>query len=127
MASLLDTRGLDYVPPDSNLEARAAELLERFHFPGYRRQVNIGDADGWLARVDFLSDRRPVIWEVDGDAFHQALLDHEADDEREAKLIRAGYQVAHISEFEVWHDPAPAMDRLREAERRADRRLARPA
>jgi very-short-patch-repair endonuclease len=127
MKGILLRRGPDYVPPDSNLEARAMELLDRYDFVGYRRQVNLGDEESWLARVDFVKDRRPVVLEVDGDAYHLALVDQEADAARDARLIRAGYEVVHMSDFETWHDPDPAMARLDAAERRAERRLSRPA
>jgi very-short-patch-repair endonuclease len=118
MEVIIEKRGLDYVPPESNLEARFLELTQRRGLGPYRRQVDVGGKD-WVARVDMLHERLPVVGEIDGDAFHRALTDTEADAARDARLGELGYEVVHVAEFEVWHDPDPALDRLEAAEERA--------
>jgi very-short-patch-repair endonuclease len=123
MESIIDERGVDYLPPESNLEARFFELVARRHLGPYRRQVDVG-GEAWVARVDMKHERLPVVAEIDGDAFHRALTDTGADAAREARLTALGYEVARVSEFEVWHDPDPALDRLAAAEQRARRRAA---
>jgi very-short-patch-repair endonuclease len=120
MAAVIEPRGEGYVPPASNLEARFGELTERRGLGPYRRQVDLGGGQ-WVARVDMVHASLPVVAEIDGDAYHLALTDAEADAEREARLRALGYEVVRASEFEVWHDPTPALDRLAAAEDRARR------
>jgi very-short-patch-repair endonuclease len=123
MAGILEERGEHYVPPASNLEARFFELTERRGLGPYRRQVDVGGAE-WVARVDMLHLRFPIVAEIDGDAFHLAVTDTAADAARADRLTKLGYEVVRASEFEVWHDPNPALDRLAAAEDRASRRAA---
>lgn len=123
MRAILDSRGLDYIPPESNLEARIDEQLARRGLGPYDRQVDLGDEFSWLARVDFGHRFRKVVIEVDGDLHHLALADKQADERRAEALRRAGYEVVRITEFEVWHDIEPAMARVRKAELRAPLRV----
>ena len=46
MRAVLAKRGVDYVPPASNLEARVIQILEEGAVPPMRRQVNTGDEQG---------------------------------------------------------------------------------
>ncbi len=55
MRAILSTRPVDYVPPASNLEARFCTLLADAGEKPMRRQVDVGDEDGWVGRV-----RRPT-------------------------------------------------------------------
>ena len=43
MRQVLSTRGLDYIPPASNLEARVIKILADGGLPPMRRQVDTGD------------------------------------------------------------------------------------
>src|SRR5690606_25206503 len=58
MRQVLEPRGLDYVPPASALESRVEQILARAGEPPLRRQVDTGDGDRWIGRVDF---RDPVL------------------------------------------------------------------
>src|SRR3954471_3115047 len=50
---LLLARGTRYVAPESELESKLIELVAVHGLPEPRRQVDLGDADGWIGRVDF--------------------------------------------------------------------------
>src|SRR3546814_8936301 len=75
MRQVLATRGLDYVPPASNLEARFEQILLQAGDAPMRRQVDIGDGDRWIGRVDFRDAELPLIVEIQSERFHASLID----------------------------------------------------
>ena len=113
---------IDWQPPESNLEARFAELVVAAGFPEPKRQRNLGDDVSWIGRVDMLDPEVPLVGEIDSDLFHTAPLDVESDAARDERLNDAGFEVEHFKEFEVWHRASTVIDRWREARRRAKRR-----
>jgi len=117
MRELLDERGDDYVPPDSNLERRFESVLQRACEPGMRRQVDAG-GDRWVGRVDFRDPQLPLVVEVQSELYHSALTDRVADAARVAALRSAGFEVVEVSEEQVWHRPAEVVQAVREARRR---------
>lgn len=121
MREVLDARPLGYVPPESNLEARVQELMQKHGLPPMRRQVDLGGRE-WLGRVDFLAAGCPLIVFVDGEHWHSSVLDRAADARQQAELEAAGFVVVRVTEFEVWHDVPAAIDRIRAGWRLASRR-----
>jgi len=115
MRLLLEDRGPDYRPPESNLEARFQAIMRSAGILDLERQVNIGDDRGWLGRLDFLDRRRALIVEVDSDRFHTALVDKARDAAQRAALVAAGYRVLAVAEFDVWHRPWLVIDAVRAA------------
>lgn len=91
--TLLTDRGASFVPPASELEARFLELVDVHGLPRPEQQVDLGDADNWIGRVDFVWKRVRVVVEVDGAAFHDGLVDRRADALRDARLRRDGWTV----------------------------------
>jgi hypothetical protein len=98
--SLLDERTDGYIAPESELEARFIELARVHCLPEPERQVDLGDADGWVGRVDF---RFPgnVIVEVDGYDGHSQLLDRQADQARDRRLAAEGWHVLRFGWADV--------------------------
>lgn len=123
MRSILAERGEAYVPPASNLEARVVRILHQAGEPSLRRQVNCGDEDGWIGRVDFIDDEVPFVLEVQSERFHSSLLDQKADCERIARLEAAGYVVATVTETDVWHRPSRVLKIVRDGREAARDRL----
>jgi hypothetical protein len=111
LRQLVDERGPDYVPPASNLEARAMQLFARAGLR-MRRQVDTG-GDAWDGRVDFRHETRPLIAEVQSERYHSALLDRAADDARRARLEAAGFTVVEITDVELWTPGDALVERLR--------------
>jgi hypothetical protein len=72
LRALVDERGDDYVPPASNLEARFASIITQAGLPEMRRQVDSGDDERWVGRVDFRDVDRPLIVEIQSETFHTA-------------------------------------------------------
>jgi hypothetical protein len=124
MRQVLATRGLDYVPPASNLEARVIKILEDGGLPPMRRQVDVGDEEGWIGRVDLRDPDLPVIIEVQSERFHSSLIDRQLDGRRIERLRRCGFVVVELTEFQVWHRPREVLAAVVEA-RTAAARLAR--
>jgi very-short-patch-repair endonuclease len=98
MRQLLIDRGEGYVATASELEARFARLCRQHGLPEAVRQQNTGDAEKWIARVDFAyPPPLKVIIELDGRRHWLAKLDHEADLVRDAKLTAAGWRVIRFT------------------------------
>jgi hypothetical protein len=124
MRSVLATRGLDYVPPASNLEARVIQILSDSGLPEMRRQVDTGDERGWIGRVDLRDQELPLVLEVQSERFHSSLIDRQLDAQRIARLERAGFVVIEVTDVQVWHRPHEVVDAVREGRRRAATRRA---
>jgi very-short-patch-repair endonuclease len=115
MREVLATRGDDYVPPESGLEARFMALAIKAGLPEIRRQVDIGNDERWLGRVDFLEDRAMVVVEIQSHAFHESELDRAADEARHSAFRAAGFEVVEFTEYQVWHEGQAVIDALRTA------------
>ena len=77
-----------------------ANFVVAYALPMPRRQVTL-----IAGRVDFLFDGYLVIAELDGRRNHTALLDREADAERDARLAALGLRVIRITYRRLTRDP----------------------
>jgi hypothetical protein len=125
LRQLVDERPLDYRPPESNLEARVAEVLKSAFEPPLERQVDLGDDDDWLGRGGGGGPQRGVELEEHRDLFHTSVSDRARDRARRERLEAAGWLVVEIPEFDVWHRPDRLVTTVRSA--RATARRARAA
>jgi very-short-patch-repair endonuclease len=119
MRRLIDERRDLAQPAGSRLERRTEELIRRAGLPPFRRQVNAGDADDWIGRVDLVAPDRPFLVEVDSDLHHSALSDWRRDRSRVERLERSGWEVLQLSEAQVWHDSQECIRLLRAGYARA--------
>ena len=108
----VDARQGGYEPPDSGLETRVQRILGDAGI-ALRRQVNLGDARHWSARVDFLLPDLGLVLEVQSEVHHSSLRDRSADLERIAKLERQGFLVVEVTDEMVWTDPAAVIRAVR--------------
>ena len=127
MRQVLATRGLDYVPPASNLEARAAKIVADAGLPPLRRQVNSGDQRTWIGRVDLRAPDVPLIVEVQSERFHSSLIDRQLDADRIARLQHAGFVVVEVTDAQVWHRPQEVVQAVRQGRDAAARRASTAA
>lgn len=104
MRELLDERPLGYIPPASGLEARVIALLEEAGV-ATRRQVNLGDGDHWIGRVDLQVIGAPVVVEADSAIHHLSKLDKERDRQRDGKLEATGMTVVRVTDEEAFRRP----------------------
>jgi very-short-patch-repair endonuclease len=116
LRELARSRPADYRPPESNLEARANQLLVEDGQRPLDRQVDLG-GDAWIARVDLVDRECRLVVEVQSDLHHLSLSDQRRDAARRASLELAGWVVIDVREFVLWHRPAEFLDQVRHARR----------
>jgi very-short-patch-repair endonuclease len=119
MRIVLDERPIGYRPPESHLESRVQHILWNADLRQFERQIDVGDDDGWIGRVDFLERQTSTILQADGDRWHAQLVDRLADATQTARLERAGFVVVRVTEAQVWmrpHEVARAAHRARRRE-----------
>ncbi len=119
-----DVRGIDYVPPASGLEGRAMELLAEADIP-MERQVDTGDDDRWIGRVDFRHPTLPLVLEIQSELHHAALVDKESDEARIKALEAAGFIVCEATDDMVWSRPGEFVAKVRADLERARRHRRR--
>jgi len=110
---LRDLRGArpnDYVPPASNLERRATDVLAPLRL-SLDRQVDSG-GEQWSGRVDLRDRWLPLVIEIQSEKYHSALLDRLVDAARRDQLERDGFVVVEITDDELWTAPEVARDRV---------------
>jgi len=114
LRNLLMERGPRHVAPESELEDRFIELVVGRGLPAPDRQVDLGNVDQWIGRVDFVWRSARLVVEVDGAAFHDGLVDQRADAERDARLTADGWTVLRYRWADVVTTPQPVVAELRE-------------
>jgi hypothetical protein len=92
-----------------------------------RRQVDTGDDESWIARVDFTDAELPLRLEVQSERFHASLVDTRADRERLTKLDAAGFVTVTVTDTEVWHYPEVVADKVRQGRYKANLHRLRAA
>lgn len=121
MRELLKKIPPDYVATASGVETRVAQLCERHGIPPMRRQVNLGDGQGWIGRVDFVDAALPFVLEVQSERFHTSQIDRQLDETRIERLEGAGYIVATVTDTDVWYRPDTVIATIMGGRRRAAR------
>lgn len=114
MRVILDERCEGYVAPESELEAQFLGVVRAAGLPDPERQLDLGDGDDWIGRVDHAYREFSLIIELDSRIHHSSKLDKEADARRDVRLRAAGWR--HIERF-GWDDvtlrPETVVARLR--------------
>jgi very-short-patch-repair endonuclease len=110
MRKLLADRPVDYVAPQTGLEARVQRLANDVGV-ALRRQVNAGHED-WIGRVDFLIEGTNKVIEVLSQRYHGSLLDRLSDEQRFIRLNEAGFLVLTLWDADVWGNPDLVRDRI---------------
>ena len=118
LRSAAEKRGIDWVPPDSNLEARFMELVDPLGNRGFARQVAVS-GPGWNARVDFLHGKSRTVIEVQSERHHASLTDQRGDRLRIERLESLGYRVVEVWDTEIFYKPSEVIDRVNRAVYRA--------
>jgi very-short-patch-repair endonuclease len=100
---------------ESALESVARVRFAEFRLPPPGLQVNIRGAQGFIGRADFCWDEYRTIAEADGALKYE----EQGRDRARAQLARdekfhdAGWGTFHFTWREIYHEPAPTIDRLR--------------
>jgi len=96
MRGLLADRSDGYVPPASELEARFRDLARAAGLPEPVRQLDVGDGEAWIGRVDVAYTTARLLIELDSRLHHSSKLDREADAARDQRLRRGGWRVVRF-------------------------------
>jgi very-short-patch-repair endonuclease len=113
MRRFLEERGAGYVAPASELEARFLDLVRSAGLPEPVRQVDLGDLEHWIGRVDFAYPDVRVVIELDGRRWHDSKLDMESDQRRDQQLAAAGWRVVRVRWAQLVDEPDDVIRLLR--------------
>lgn len=94
---LLLVRGEGQVAPASELESLLVRVMTEAGLPLPAREVDVGDADGWVGRVDFAYRDARLLIEADSRLHHSSLTDLEADRARDNRLMASGWRVLRVT------------------------------
>ncbi|MEA2844655.1 MAG: hypothetical protein QOJ69_2326 [Actinomycetota bacterium] len=111
MRSILEQRADNFVPVESELEARFLDLIRGAGLPDPVRQLDVGDTT-WIGRVDFAYPAASLLVELDSSRHHSSRLDVEADRARDAKLAHAGWRMVRFHWDDVADRPEHVISRL---------------
>ena len=117
MRQLVAERPVGLRPPESHLEARVNEVLVRHGQRPLTPQVDLGDRNGWIGRIDLVDRADRIALEVQSERFHGSLTDVRRDGELVRRLRLAGWIVLEVDDFMVWHRPLELVERVRTARR----------
>lgn len=109
---LLDVRGIGYVAPESELEARALKLFEQGGLPPPVRQFSVGD-ELPVGRIDLAWPRHKVLVELDSRRHHTALLDRQRDHQRDLALAAAGWRIIRLTWEQLTQDAAAVLRQIK--------------
>ena len=102
---------------ESALESVARVRFAQYRIPSPGLQVNIRGGQGFIGRADFCWQEYRTIAEADGALKYE----EQGRDRARAQLARdekfhdAGWGTFHFTWHEIYHEPAPTIDRLRRA------------
>jgi very-short-patch-repair endonuclease len=102
---------------ESALESVARVRFAQFQIQPPALQVNVRGAQGFIGRVDFCWDEYRTIAEADGALKYEDNGRERARAQlaRDEKFHDAGWGTFHFTWREIYHEPAPTLDRLRRA------------
>lgn len=115
MRALLSARGEGYVAPASVLEAELLRVLRDARLPAPAREIDLGDADGWVGRVELVYREAHVLIEADSRLHHSSLLDRRADKARDDRFEADGWSVLRFTWDDVTRNPAYVVRTVRAA------------
>jgi hypothetical protein len=115
MRELLTARGEGYVAPASELEAQLLRVLREAGLPAPAREIDLGDADTWVGRVELVYREARVLIEADSRLYHSSLLDRRADQARDDRFKAIGWKVRRFTWDDVTKNPTYVVRTVRAA------------
>ena len=95
------------------LEARFRDLVREAGLPEPVRQLDVGDEEAWIGRVDVSYPPARLLIELDSRRHHSSKLDVEADAARDRRLTRAGWRVVRFTWTDLVERPGWVVAELR--------------
>jgi hypothetical protein len=121
MRDVLDRRGRDYVPTESELDLLGRSVLSAI--PGIDWQVPLSDERGYIRRVDGLHRSAGLVLEWDGAEFHDRAHQRRLDESGDRRLEALGLRVVRYRWPDVTQRPGHVRSEVA-ALTRTDRRSA---
>jgi hypothetical protein len=115
LREILMERGDGYVAPASELERQFLEIVRNAGLPEPAREVDLGDADQWIGRVEFVYREQRLLVEIDSNLHHTALLDVTNDHDRDNRFVAEGFRVLRFTEKTLTTKPRGVERTLRRA------------
>ncbi len=115
MRELLTARGEGYVAPASELEEQLLRLLREAGLPEPAREIDLGNADGWVGRVELVFREAHVLIEADSRLHHGSLLDRQSDKARDDRFEAGGWDVLRFTWEDVTQNPTYVVRTVRAA------------
>ncbi|GMU78877.1 MAG: hypothetical protein AMXMBFR46_16700 [Acidimicrobiia bacterium] len=112
---LLTVRNGGYVAPASELERRLIDVLVSRGLPMPEREIDLGDRDRWLGRVELVYGDDRLLIEADSRLHHSSFLDQQADRARDNGFMAAGYRVLRFTWDDVVTRPGWVAETVRRA------------
>jgi hypothetical protein len=119
MRELLTARGEGYVAPASELEAQLLRVLREAGLPTPAREIDLGDADGWVGRVELVFREAHVLIEADSRLHHSSLSDRRSDKARDDRFEADGWDVLRFTWEQITERPHEVVRRVRSSLRAA--------
>jgi len=110
MRRVLEARGIDYVPTESELDLLGRAVLASV--PGIEWQVELSDERGYIRRVDGVHRGASLVIEWDGAAYHDDPAQRRLDAEHDRRLAALGYRVERFRWADVTRRPAEVRRRV---------------
>ncbi|MGH9135688.1 MAG: DUF559 domain-containing protein, partial [Acidimicrobiales bacterium] len=111
--------GCRYVPTDTDLETVFFELMRNAEIPEPDKQRPLAGDRGWAGTVDFVWKPQKVVVECDS-SWHDGPLDIKADEERDAALRAAGWEILRFRWSDLVLTPEKVVRKVRRALRRSE-------
>jgi hypothetical protein len=115
MRQLCEAHGVGPVASATELEALLLDVLQAAGLPAPDPQVDLGDSEGWIGRVDFYYRNARVVIEADSRRWH----DPDDDRVRDNRLAAAGWRVIRITWEQLVNRPWEVVALVRDAIRAA--------
>lgn len=115
MRRLLETRGDDYIAPESELERRLLLIIERAELPSPVRQFQAPWLRPLNGRVDLAYPERRIVIEGDSRRWHLLSEAFEMDRLRDNAAQLAGWRVLRFTWHEITENPERVLSTIRRA------------
>jgi hypothetical protein len=125
IARVLDTLQGGQPLPESRLEKRLHEMVERAGTPPLVRQLALPGRQSVKGCVDGADPEAMLIAEADGRTWHARIQQLKRDHERDAEAARAGWQTLRFLHENLTNDPDGESERWRETRETRLRQLSR--
>jgi very-short-patch-repair endonuclease len=112
MREISEERRSNPVPFESGLERRFFQLASQVGSLKFTCQVDVGEGETWLGRVDFLDRSHQLVVEVGSLLHHGSLTDRTRDEQRHKVLEAAGLTVASFTDVDVFSHPSDVVAQL---------------